>query len=163
VESELWRSVGGALEKFQTPANLVETHLTHPTLLYKGIVDCITVVEYEALFEGLESFFSHNFYFFSNTIRIIEWKKSDRLKANIEHTYDAPIQLAAYLGALQSSEKHQQLDIRNGVVVVAYTTGVPAHVHLLNESDLNKYWRKWLARLQEYWVRLRDNTLPENL
>jgi hypothetical protein len=45
VESELWKSVGPALEKFQTPANLVETYLTHTTLQYKGVVDCITVIE----------------------------------------------------------------------------------------------------------------------
>jgi mitochondrial genome maintenance exonuclease 1 len=78
-------------------------------------------------------------------------------------TYDAPIQLAAYLGALLSNEKYQNLNIKNGVVVVGYTNGLPANVHRLNESDLNKYWRKWLARLQEYWIRLKDNTLPESL
>lgn len=31
---------------------------------------------------------------------IIEWKKSDRQKPEIEKTYDAPLQLSAYLGAM---------------------------------------------------------------
>jgi hypothetical protein len=31
---------------------------------------------------------------------VIEWKKSDKQKPEIEKTYDAPIQLCAYFGAM---------------------------------------------------------------
>jgi hypothetical protein len=31
---------------------------------------------------------------------IIEWKKSDKQKPEIEKTYDAPLQLSAYFGAM---------------------------------------------------------------
>jgi hypothetical protein len=31
---------------------------------------------------------------------LIEWKKSDKQKPEIEKTYDAPLQLSAYFGAM---------------------------------------------------------------
>lgn len=36
----------------------------------------------------------------------IDWKKSDKDKPNINFMYDAPIQLAAYIGAINSSERY---------------------------------------------------------
>ena len=52
--------------------------------------------------------------------------------------------------------------ILNGIVVVAYSDGSPANLFKLNESDLKKYWKLYLKRLQEYWVRVRDGTLPDD-
>lgn len=31
---------------------------------------------------------------------VIDWKKSDKLKSTISMTYDAPLQIAAYIGAI---------------------------------------------------------------
>lgn len=107
---------------------------------YKGIVDCVAEID--------------------NEIHIIEWKKSDRLKLSLVETYDAPIQLCAYLGAINASPKFN-FKINKGVVVVAYTDGSLADSYKLDSVALRKYWRAWLLRLQEYWIRYKDGTLPE--
>lgn len=92
---------------------------------------------------------------------IIEWKKSDRVKRTLDSLYDAPLQLCAYLGALNYDERYRHLNINNGIVVVGYSSGEKADVHYMNQADLKLYWRAWLHRLQEYWIRHRDHTLPE--
>lgn len=91
---------------------------------------------------------------------IIEWKKSDRPKPTLAATYDSPLQICAYLGALSADDRYL-LKIRKGLIVVAYTNGKLAHNFELDESTLKKYWRMWLNRVQEYWIRCRDGTLPE--
>lgn len=40
--------------------------------------------------------------FFRDIPVVIEWKKSSRDKYNLNSTYDAPIQLAAYMGAVNN-------------------------------------------------------------
>lgn len=107
-----------------------------------------------------ESFTSF-FLIFSNKLHIIEWKTSENQKPSLSATYDAPVQLCAYLGALRADPELTGLDIASGAVFVAYTGGDPAHVHLINQTKLKKYWSVWLQRLQEYWIRYRDGTLPE--
>lgn len=91
---------------------------------------------------------------------VIEWKKSDRQKVSLAATYDAPLQLCAYLGAINADPQYK-LDLRNGLVVIAYTDGQPAHSFRMNETSVRRYWKKWLLRVQEYWLRVQDNTLPE--
>lgn len=100
---------------------------------------------------------------FSSELHVIEWKKSERIKPNLADTFDAPLQLAAYLGAVNATLPAHGLTtpVLRGAVVVIYTDGTPAHVHLLSNSDVRFYWRAWLLRLQEFWVRSRDGTLPE--
>lgn len=78
----------------------------------------------------------------------------------LDATYDAPLQLCAYLGAINSIPEFQGR-IRQGMIVVAYENGKPADVYKMNEVMLRKYWRVWLKRLHEFWIRSRDGTLPE--
>lgn len=40
--------------------------------------------------------------FYRDTPVVIEWKKSSRDKSSLQATYDAPIQLAAYMGAVNN-------------------------------------------------------------
>lgn len=88
----------------------------------------------------------------------IEWKNSEKTKPTLAATFDAPLQLCAYLGALNASGEQK---ISSGMVVVAYETGRPADFYKLDVGQLNKYWYAWLLRVQEYWIRHRDGTLPE--
>lgn len=44
------------------------------------------------------------------------------------------------------------LQIKKGLIVVAYTNGEPAKVHEVNEDLVKMYWNLWLQRLQEYHV-----------
>jgi mitochondrial genome maintenance exonuclease 1 len=141
---EIWKSVEPLLENFQTPGMFIEQELTHPYLCYKGIVDCVS--------------------FHKDTLCVIEWKKSDRPKKSLTFTYDAPVQLCSYLGALNASKPELKKNpIKSGVVVVAYNDGQKADVFELNEIELRKYWRLWLNRLQDYWVMYKDNTMPEGI
>lgn len=90
----------------------------------------------------------------------MEWKTSEKSKPTLQSTYDAPVQLCAYLGALNIDSRYD-VSATNGYVVVAYKNGDLAHTFCLSDSDVRKYWLMWLHRLQEYWIRYRDNTIPE--
>lgn len=138
---ELWQSISEHLGRIQRPARIIERKIYHPFLHYNGVVDCVSSID--------------------NKLHIIEWKTSENQKSSLSATYDAPIQLCAYLGALRADPDLTELDITSGAVFVAYTGGNPAHVHLINQAKLKKYWAVWLQRLQEYWIRYRDGTLPE--
>lgn len=141
---EFWNSIEPLLGNFQAPGVLIEQQVTHPYLYYKGIVDCVS--------------------FHNSTLSVIEWKKSDRHKRSLSFTYDAPVQLCSYLGALNvSREEFLANPIKSGVIVIAYNDGSPADLFELKETEIRKYWKLWLNRLQEYWVRYRDNTLPEGI
>lgn len=111
----------------------IESHAVHSKLYYRGIVDCV------AMFKG--------------NLCVIDWKKSDKPKDSIENTYDAPIQVASYVGAI-NSDSNYNFQVRNGLVVVGYTNGDPASVHEINPTLLNKYWKLWLRRLQQYYLTL---------
>ncbi|XP_055390452.1 mitochondrial genome maintenance exonuclease 1-like [Condylostylus longicornis] len=135
-----WKSISPILKELNPKAHLIEARVEHPFLKYKGVVDCVLHI--------------------GTNLSVIEWKKSDKLKPTPEKTYDAPIQLAAYLGALNSDPKYK-LSIGTGYVVVAYTNGKPGNLFQFNEIDMQKYWQLWLKRLQEFWIRTRDGTLPD--
>ncbi|XP_001606585.2 mitochondrial genome maintenance exonuclease 1 [Nasonia vitripennis] len=111
----------------------IESHVIHPTLLYRGIVDCVAV--------------------YRGNLCCIDWKKSDKAKNTLGSTYDAPLQLASYIGALNADLKYP-FQIKKGLIIVAYTNGDPATVHEVSEESLQLYWRLWLQRLQEYHIAL---------
>lgn len=43
---------------------------------------------------------------FRNDLVVIEWKTSQRTKATLEDAYDDPVQIAAYVGALNADDKY---------------------------------------------------------
>lgn len=45
-------------------------------------------------------------YDFRDELCLIDWKKSDKAKDTIGATYDAPLQLASYIGALNSDPNY---------------------------------------------------------
>lgn len=100
------------------------------------------------------------FFFSRDELCAFEWKTSEKAKPRLTSTYDAPVQLCAYLGALNADPRYD-LVVKNGRVVVAYKNGDLANVFDLTETDLRKYWLMWLQRLQEYWIRVKDGTLPD--
>ncbi|GAB0099631.1 Mitochondrial genome maintenance exonuclease 1 [Sergentomyia squamirostris] len=136
-----WSSVREFLQTIQP--KIIESRIEHPLLKYQGIVDGVSLVNSE--------------------LHVIEWKKSERSKPTLSATFDAPLQLAAYLGALNANLGAHGLTepVKRGAVVVIYTDGRPADVHTLKLSDIQLFWRSWLLRLQEFWIRSRDGTLPE--
>jgi genome maintenance exonuclease 1 len=46
--------------------------------------------------------------------------------------------------------------IRSGAIVVAYSDGFPAHVHVMDKKLCEEYWKKWLERLHMYWQKIKS-------
>ncbi|XP_018432134.1 PREDICTED: mitochondrial genome maintenance exonuclease 1 [Nanorana parkeri] len=107
----------------------LESAVLHSELKYLGIVDCV------AHYRG--------------KLCIIDWKTSEKQKAHIQRTFDNPLQIAAYVGAL-NHDANYNFQVDCGLIVVAYKDGSPAHAHLMDPALCKYYWDKWLLRLEEY-------------
>ncbi|KAM9364537.1 mitochondrial genome maintenance exonuclease 1 [Pholidichthys leucotaenia] len=107
----------------------MESTVQHDTLNYLGVVDCV------ARYRGV--------------LCVIDWKTSEKPKPFLSNTYDNPIQVAAYAGAL-NSDANYKYQVENGLIVVAYKDGSPAHTHQLNMELMLEYWKTWLLRLEDF-------------
>lgn len=107
----------------------IESAVHHSALQYLGIVDCV------AQYRG--------------SLCVIDWKTSEKPKPLLHNTYDNPLQVAAYTGAL-NSDNNYSYQVDNGLIVVAYKDGSPAHAHFLNSKQIKQFWEKWLLRLEEF-------------
>lgn len=110
----------------------IESAVKHQSLSYVGLVDC--VAEYRG------------------KLCIIDWKTSEKPKPLLRNTFDNPLQVAAYIGAMNSDDNYGFL-VENGLIVVAYKDGSPAHPHFMDPDLCLEYWNKWLFRLEEYMDR----------
>lgn len=106
-----------------------ESTVQHNTLNYLGIVDCV------ARYRGV--------------LCVIDWKTSEKPKPFLSNTYDNPIQVAAYAGALNNDDNYKY-QVGHGLIVVAYKDGSPAHAHELSSGLMLEYWKKWLIRLEDF-------------
>ena len=110
---------------------VIESSVCHSQLGYSGIVDCVAVI--------------------NNTLTLIDWKTSEKVKNNVKALYDNPLQLAAYIGAINQDERYASLgNITSGAVVVIYNSGYPAMTHTFSERQLENYWKLWCQRLSQY-------------
>ncbi|CAN9499946.1 unnamed protein product [Ophioblennius macclurei] len=107
----------------------IESTVQHETLNYLGIVDCV------ARYRGV--------------LCVIDWKTSEKAKPFLSNTYDNPIQVAAYAGAL-NNDGNYKYQVESGLIVVAYKDGSPAHAHQLSAELMLDYWKTWLLRLEEF-------------
>ncbi|XP_029031240.1 mitochondrial genome maintenance exonuclease 1 isoform X2 [Betta splendens] len=110
----------------------IESTVQHDTLNYVGIVDCV------ARYRGV--------------LCVIDWKTSDKPKPFLSNTYDNPIQVAAYAGAL-NNDGNYKYQVENGLIVVAYKDGTPGHAHQLSSEMMLGYWQTWLLRLEDFTQR----------
>lgn len=123
-----WRSLQTVLSDVSNVV-LQEQPVEHPFLFYRGVLDCV------ANYRGVPM--------------LIEWKTSQRPKPSVEDTFDNPLQAAAYVGALNFTEK-LNFQVTNVAIVVAYSSGAPADVHLLDDKLTADYWDKWLMRFSKF-------------
>lgn len=107
----------------------IESTVQHASLNYLGIVDCV------ARYRGV--------------LCVIDWKTSEKPKPFLSNTYDNPVQVAAYAGAL-NSDGNYKYQVENGLIVVAYKDGSPAHAHQVNSELMSEYWKTWLLRLEDF-------------
>jgi len=127
------QSVGTVVEEVASSGGVwaLESAVVHPQLSYAGIVDCVAL--------------------YRNTPVVIEWKTSTKAKTSLSATYDNPLQLAAYAGAIAFDDNYTALrKSLSGLLVYSYASGKPADTYLLSPRQLEGYWQKWLGRLQEY-------------
>ncbi|XP_049875419.1 uncharacterized protein LOC126373333 [Pectinophora gossypiella] len=125
----VWSSVGEVLKNISSP-KAIESNVVHPVLKYRGIFDAIA--DYE------------------DKPTLIEWKKSDKPRKSITLTYDNPVQLAAYFGAVCNDPNYKHFNVRDALLVIAYTDGSKADVYHLSTDKLREHWAQWLIRLEEY-------------
>ncbi|NXI94558.1 MGME1 exonuclease, partial [Psophia crepitans] len=107
----------------------LESAVQHETLQYLGLVDCV------AKYRG--------------QLCAIDWKTSEKPKPFLKNTFDNPLQVAAYIGAI-NHDANYDFQVNCGLIVVAYKNGSPAHSHFMDPHLCAQYWNKWLLRLEEY-------------
>lgn len=130
----VWTSISHVLPSI-TNVSVLESRLVHPYLHYQGAVDCV------ATYKGMPV--------------LIDWKTSTKPKLTLNSMFDNPLQVAAYLGALNYDSNYQlPQQVESAMVVVAYDSGLPAHVHILDKEKCQTYWRLWCARLLQFWRQL---------
>nr|XP_020670252.1 mitochondrial genome maintenance exonuclease 1 [Pogona vitticeps]XP_020670254.1 mitochondrial genome maintenance exonuclease 1 [Pogona vitticeps]XP_020670255.1 mitochondrial genome maintenance exonuclease 1 [Pogona vitticeps]XP_020670256.1 mitochondrial genome maintenance exonuclease 1 [Pogona vitticeps]XP_020670257.1 mitochondrial genome maintenance exonuclease 1 [Pogona vitticeps]XP_020670258.1 mitochondrial genome maintenance exonuclease 1 [Pogona vitticeps]XP_020670259.1 mitochondrial len=114
----------------------LESAVQHETLHYQGLVDC--VAEYRG------------------TLCAIDWKTSGKSKPLLQNTFDNPLQIAAYIGAI-NHDSNYNFQVDCGLLVIAYKDGSPAHAHYMDSELCSQYWNKWLRRLEEYQEKKRKD------
>ncbi|KAG8042504.1 hypothetical protein G9C98_005138 [Cotesia typhae] len=113
-----------------TDVRLIESHVVHPTLGYRGIFDCV------ASYRG--------------NLCLIDWKKSEKIKT-LSSIYDSPLQLSAYIGAL-NSDPNYPFKIKTGILAIAYVEGQPPSIFEFTGKKLEFYWKEWLKRVEKYHI-----------
>ncbi|MEH1954230.1 PD-(D/E)XK nuclease family protein [Nostoc sp.] len=126
-----WESIKPVLEEIDT-VRLVEGSVFHYDLSYSGKVDCI------ASYQGIPC--------------ICEWKTADKPKGSIEHLYEHPLQLTAYIGATNNYYRHYGIQLNHALLVVAIPE-MPAEVFWFEPAAIKDYWQQWEKRVAEYWER----------
>ncbi|XP_026571007.1 mitochondrial genome maintenance exonuclease 1 [Pseudonaja textilis] len=129
------RSVKHALQDI-TRVRALESAVQHEALYYQGLADCI------ADYRG--------------QLCLIDWKTSEKPKPFLQNTYDNPLQIAAYIGAI-NHDRNYDFQVNCGLLVVAYNDGSPAHSHFMSFELCSQYWDKWLLRLEEFKEKRKDN------
>lgn len=115
-----------------------EKRVSHYHLGYSGFLDML------ALYKGIPC--------------LIEWKTSEKPKESLKECHDFPLQVAAYAGAINSSP-YFSVPVTNGLVVIAYHNGMPAHVHKMDMKTCDYYWQQWLIRIFKYKQKMQNQNV----
>ncbi|EPY90214.1 hypothetical protein CB1_000023002 [Camelus ferus] len=91
---------------------------------------------------------------------VIDWKTSEKPKPFIRNTFDNPLQVVAYVGAI-NHDANYSFQVRCGLIVVAYKDGSPAHPHFMDAELCSQYWAKWLLRLEEYTKKEKNQNIQK--
>ena len=124
-----WESIKPILEEIDT-VKLIEGSVFHYDLSYSGKVDCV------ASYKGIPC--------------ICEWKTADKPKNSIERLYEYPLQLVAYMAAVNDYYRDYNIKLNHGLLVVAIPE-MSAEVFLFDSEVMNNYWEQWQKRVAEYW------------
>lgn len=126
-----WQSIKPVLKDIQQ-VRLIEGSVFHYDLSYAGKVDCV------ASYQGVPC--------------VCEWKTADQPKGSIERLYDHPLQLTAYMGAVNHYYKNYDIQLNYALLVVAIPE-MPAEVFWFEPAAMTDYWQEWEQRVAAYWKR----------
>ena len=132
-----WESIKPVLENIDT-VRLIESPVFHYDLSYAGIVDCVA---------------SYN-----GTPCVCEWKTADQPKGSIERLFDYPLQLTAYLAAVNHFYQDYGIILNHALLVVAIPDR-QAEVFWFENATIDFYWHEWEKRVKAYWQRLGNYSL----
>ncbi|MFH4980588.1 hypothetical protein AB6A40_007297 [Gnathostoma spinigerum] len=97
---------------------------------------------------------------YRDSLHLIDWKSSTpgsskQQCSDISSLYNDPIQVAAYIGALNSDPVfHDYPAVKLGSIVVANEDGSDCTVFDMDERTVEEYWRKWVICLSQFWTEL---------
>lgn len=126
-----WNSIVPVLEEIQE-VKLLEEPVLHYEMGYAGKVDCVAS--------------------YQDVPCVCDWKTADAPKGSVERLYDAPLQLAAYCGAVNHFCAEQRIAVRQAMVVVA-VANQPAEVFWFEPERMLEYWREWELRVEAFYRR----------
>ena len=106
-----------------------EEYVTHSLIGYSGTFDGL------AIYNGVPC--------------VIEWKTSQKPRPTLENCYDAPLQVVAYAGAI-NSYPITRIPVTNCMIVIAHHDGSKADVHWMDLQTCEKFWKRWLLKVLEY-------------
>jgi genome maintenance exonuclease 1 len=126
-----WESIKPVLQNIDI-VRLIESPVFHYNLSYAGVVDCV------ASYQGIPC--------------VCEWKTADKPKGTIERLFDYPLQLTAYLGAVNHYYQDYGVKLNHALLVVAIPE-MPAEVFWFENAAIELYWQEWEKRVAAYWQR----------
>ncbi|MGB5960227.1 MAG: PD-(D/E)XK nuclease family protein [Coleofasciculaceae cyanobacterium] len=126
-----WQSIEPILQEISN-VKLVEATVFNYDLKYAGIVDCV------ASFRGIPC--------------ICEWKTADKPKGSVERLYDYPLQIAAYLNAVNSYYQEYDIKLNHALLVVAIPEQ-QAEVFWFENEAMQTYSQQWKKRVTKFWNR----------
>lgn len=106
-----------------------EENVTHSSIGYSGTFDGL------AIYNGVPC--------------VIEWKTSQNPRPTLETCYDAPLQVVAYAGAI-NSYPIMRIPVTNCMIVIAHQDGSKADVHWMDLDTCEKFWKRWLIKVLDY-------------
>lgn len=124
-----WESIKPVLQNIDT-VRLVEGSIFHDDLGYSGKVDCV------AIYKGIPV--------------VCEWKTADKPKSSISSLYEYPLQLAAYVGAVNYNYQDYGMQLDHAMLAIAIPD-TTAQVFWFEPLDIQKYWQQWVERVKAYW------------
>uniref|UniRef100_A0A915Q5N3 Mitochondrial genome maintenance exonuclease 1 n=1 Tax=Setaria digitata TaxID=48799 RepID=A0A915Q5N3_9BILA len=106
---------------------------------------------------------------YKDALFLVDWKtassgSSKDTCTEIGQMYNDPVQLAAYVGAVNSDPNFKMLpEIRHGAVIIAKEDGSLADIVEMNASHLQIYWNKWLDCVWQFWTKMEIHSGVDNV